>query len=156
MESLASSVADGGDGVARDRDIWREESLGRAGDRETHVICLLLSRARLGIYGKFALSFTKFLKMQTPNVKLLDTSFCDFLTNYKNTKSKCKTLGDALLCFFFEKKGVSCSAAYMDIGCWICDPSKDKFDCGTVSDWRECRKPRRVALGLRILEYLAQ
>jgi len=104
MESLASSVADGGDGVARDRDIWREESLGRAGDRETHVICLLLSRARLGIYGKFALSFTKFLKMQTPNVKLLDTSFCDFLTNYKNTKSKCKTLEMLCSVFFLKKK----------------------------------------------------
>jgi len=78
MESLASSAADGGDGVARDRDIWREESLGRAGDWETRPICFLPTRARLGIYAKFALSLAKFSKMQTPNAKPLDTSFCGF------------------------------------------------------------------------------
>jgi len=78
MESFTSSAADGGDGVARDRDIWREESSVRAGDRETRAIGLLPSRARLGIYAKFALSFAKLPKMQTPNAKPLDTSFCDF------------------------------------------------------------------------------
>jgi hypothetical protein len=43
--------------------IWREESLGRAGDRETRAISLLPSRARLDIYDKFALSFAKLSKM---------------------------------------------------------------------------------------------
>ena len=33
MESLASSAADGGDGVARNRDIWHEESPSCAGTR---------------------------------------------------------------------------------------------------------------------------
>jgi len=78
MESLVSSVADGDDGVARDHDIWREESPGRVGDRETRAIGLLPSRARLGIYAKLALSFAKLPKMQTPNAKSLDTSFYDF------------------------------------------------------------------------------
>ena len=41
MESLASSATDDGDGVARDRDIWREESPGRVGDWETRAIGLL-------------------------------------------------------------------------------------------------------------------
>jgi len=58
--------------------IWREESLGHAGDREMRVIGLLPSRARLGIYAKFALLFAKFSKMQTPNTKPLDTFFGDF------------------------------------------------------------------------------
>ena len=58
--------------------IWREESPDRVGDRETRVIGLLSSRARLGIYFKFALSFAKLPKMQTPNAKPLDTSFYDF------------------------------------------------------------------------------
>jgi hypothetical protein len=58
--------------------IWREESPGHAGDRETRAIGLLPSRACLGIYAKFALSFVKLPKMQTPNAKSLDTSFYDF------------------------------------------------------------------------------
>ena len=67
MESLASSAIDDGDGVARDRDIWREECLGRARDRETRAIGLLPSCARLGIYAKFALSFAKKCKLQMQN-----------------------------------------------------------------------------------------
>jgi len=78
IESLASSAADDGDGVARDRVIWREESPGRMGDWETRAIGLLPSRARLDIYAKFALSFAKLPKMQTLNAKPLDTSFYDF------------------------------------------------------------------------------
>jgi hypothetical protein len=39
---------------------------------------LLPSLPRLGNYTKFALSFFKLLKIQTPNAKPLDTSFCDF------------------------------------------------------------------------------
>jgi hypothetical protein len=58
--------------------IWREESQLRVEDRETHAIGLLPSRARLGIYAKFALSFAKLPKMQTSNAKPLDTSFYDF------------------------------------------------------------------------------
>jgi hypothetical protein len=50
----------------------------RAGDRETRTIGLLPSHPWLGNYVKFALSFTKSVKMQTPNTKLLGTSFCDF------------------------------------------------------------------------------
>jgi len=57
---------------------WREESPGRAGDRETRAIGLLPCRARLGIYVKFALSFAKLSKIQTPNTKPLDISFYDF------------------------------------------------------------------------------
>ena len=34
--------------------------------------------ARLDIYAKFALSFAKLAKIQTPNAKPLDTSFYDF------------------------------------------------------------------------------
>jgi len=41
-------------------------------------IGLLPSRAWLGIYAKFALSFAKLPKMQTPNAKSLVTSFCNF------------------------------------------------------------------------------
>jgi hypothetical protein len=78
MESLASSVAYGGDGVARDRDIWREESPGRVGDREMRAMGLLPSHVRLGIYAKFALLFAKLSKMQTPNARPLDTFFYDF------------------------------------------------------------------------------
>jgi len=58
--------------------IWREESPSRVGDRKTRTIGLLPSRARLGIYAKFALSFAKLPKMQTLDAKLLDTSFCNF------------------------------------------------------------------------------
>ena len=58
--------------------IWSEESPGCVGNRKTRAIGLLPSRARLGIYAKFALSFAKLPKMQTLNVELLDTSFYDF------------------------------------------------------------------------------
>jgi hypothetical protein len=78
MESLTSSAADGGDDVARDRDIWREESPRRTGDWEMGAISLLASCVRLDIYGKFALSFAKLPKMQTPNAKPLDTLFAIF------------------------------------------------------------------------------
>jgi hypothetical protein len=78
MESLTSSAADDGDGVARERNIWREESPGHAGDREKLAISLLPSHERLGIYVKFTLSFVKLPKMQTPNAKPLDTSFVIF------------------------------------------------------------------------------
>ena len=58
MESLASSAANNDDGVARDR--WTiygaKKSPGCAGDQESRAIVLLPSRARLGIYAKFALS----------------------------------------------------------------------------------------------------
>ena len=64
MESLASFAADDGDGVARDRDIWRKESPDCAGDQETRAIGFLPSCAWLGIYAKCALSFVKLPKMQ--------------------------------------------------------------------------------------------
>ena len=76
-----------------------KKSLNRAGDRETHTIRLLPNRPRLGNYAKFALSFDKLPKLQTSNVKSLDTSFCDFLANYKNANPKCKTIGDTLSYF---------------------------------------------------------
>ena len=63
----------------------------RVGDRETRAIELLPSRPRLGNYAKFALSFAKLAKIQTPNAKPLD-----FLTNYKNANPKFKTVGDSL------------------------------------------------------------
>ena len=46
--------------------------------RETRAIGLLPSRPRLSNYAKFALSFSKLPKMQTPNAKPLDTLFYDF------------------------------------------------------------------------------
>ena len=59
---------------SRSRYMARRKS-GSRGDRETHTIGLLPNRARLGIYAKFALSFAKLPKIQTPNAKPLDTSF---------------------------------------------------------------------------------
>jgi hypothetical protein len=77
MESLATTIGSGrrrveGRGfLSRSMDhIWWEESPGRAGDLETRAIGLLPSRARLGIYAKFALSFVKLPKIQTLNAKL--------------------------------------------------------------------------------------
>jgi len=58
--------------------LWREGSPGRAGDQETCAIGLLPSRARLGIYAKFAILFAKLPKMQTSNAKTLDISFVIF------------------------------------------------------------------------------
>ena len=82
--SRLRSAADGGAWRAGGccRDPWSiygaKKSPDRAGDRETRAIGLLLSRPRLGNYAKFALSFAKLPKMQSPNAKSLDTSFCDF------------------------------------------------------------------------------
>ena len=99
--SRPQSAADGGawragacDGVPRDFDRLRtaarggprgfccdrwsiygaKKSLDRAECRETRAIGLLPSRPRLGNYAKFALSFAKLSKIQTPNAKPLDTS----------------------------------------------------------------------------------
>jgi hypothetical protein len=89
----------GGFGCNRWSIYGAKKSLNRAGDRETHTIRLLPNRPRLGNYAKFALSFDKLPKLQTSNVKSLDTSFCDFLANYKNANPKCKTIGDTLSYF---------------------------------------------------------
>jgi hypothetical protein len=56
----------------------------------------LQSHPQLGIFAKFAPSFVKLPKLQTPNAKPLDTFFWSFLANYSNANLKCKTLGDAL------------------------------------------------------------
>ena len=55
--------------------IWREEksgSRGGSGDARNRAF------AKPDNYVKFALSFAKLLKIQTPNAKPLDTSFYDF------------------------------------------------------------------------------
>jgi len=52
----------------------------------------LQSRPQLAIFAKFALSFAKLPKLQTPNAKPLDTSFLEFFSKV----FKCKTFGDAL------------------------------------------------------------
>jgi len=91
-ESLATSIGlrtaarQVSGGFCRDR--WSiygvKKSPDRVGDHETRTIGLLPSRLRLGNYAKFALLFSKLPKIQTPNAKPFDTSFCDFLSNYKN------------------------------------------------------------------------
>jgi len=83
-----------GRGVCCDR--WSiygaKKSPDRAGDRETRAVGLLPSRPRLGNDAKFALSFAKLLKMQTPNAKPLDTSFCDFWQTTRMQTSNAKLL----------------------------------------------------------------
>ena len=86
MESLATSIGCGrrrveGRGVLVANDgayMARRKVRIARGTGKTRMIGLLPSRPQLGNYVKFALSFAKLPKMQTPNAKLLDTSFCDF------------------------------------------------------------------------------
>ena len=69
------------------------------GDWETRAIGLLPSCPRLGNYAKFALSFAKLSKIQTPNTKPLDSSFCDFWQTTKIQTSNVKSL-EILLSIF--------------------------------------------------------
>ena len=71
VEGREVSVAIDGAYMAR-RKIWIARETGR------RAIGLLPSRQRLSNYAKFALLFAKLPKIQTPNAKLLDTSFYDF------------------------------------------------------------------------------
>ena len=58
--------------------IWREEKSRSRGGPGDYAIGLLPSRPQLGNYAKFAFSFVKLSKMQTPNAKPLDILFYDF------------------------------------------------------------------------------
>ena len=98
FDRLRTATRGGPGGFCRDR--WSiydaKKSPDRAGDRETPAIGHLPSHPRLGNYAKFALSFAKLSKMQTPNAKLLDTSFCDFWQITRMQTSNAKPL-DMLL-----------------------------------------------------------
>jgi len=73
-------------GISKGIDIWTWQRLKIEGLQaralSSHVTLLarasLQSRPQLGIFAKFAPSFVKLSKLQTPNAKPLDTSFGAF------------------------------------------------------------------------------
>ena len=72
FDRLRTAARGGLGGFCRDRlSIYgTKRSPDRARDWETRAIRLFPNRPRLGNYAKFALSFAKLPKMQTPNAKL--------------------------------------------------------------------------------------
>jgi len=95
FDRLWTTSRGGSGGFCRDR--WSiygaKKSPDRVEDRETRAIELLPSRPRLGNYAKFILPFAKLSKIQTPNIKLLDTLFYNFW-QITRIQTKCNMLWD--------------------------------------------------------------